>query len=326
MPARLSRLAVVASLAALCLVPAGGAALDSGSSVSFTFFPEKAFQGQPASFAVNVRPKGTKCSAQVLYAGGSRQVFAPVLARTGRASWRWTVPPKARLGQATLSVLCGRAGRSSRVFTVTGPPSAPARVIVANSGFSQRVRFTTREVSFGVVLSNPTPDKDALDVTVLVNFVDATNRVVKSVSSRIGGVAAEARYYHGGSTTIPDGTPVSSLEIVTQIGGQAVDKLRGPATADVQVLASQWDPGYVGAVQGQLLNDHPTMLLLNSQISAVVFDAAGNVLGGGIGFGSAPLLPGVRAYFQANGGVGAIPIDRASTAGISVIGSYQAVG
>ncbi len=326
MPARLSRLALVASLAALCFVPTGGATLDSGSSVSFAFFPEKAFQGQPASFAVNVRPKGTKCTAQVLYAGGARQAFAAVLARTGRATWRWTVPPKARLGQATLSVVCGRAGRSSRVLTVTGPPTAPARVIVEKQGFSQRVRFTTREVSFGVVLSNPTADKDALDVTVLVNFVDATNRVVATTSTTVPGVRAEARFYHGGSTTIPDGTPVSKLEIVTRIGSQAVRQLRGPALDDIQVLAAMWDPGYVGAIQGQLLNDNTRLLLTNTQISTVVFDGAGNVIGGGTGYASAPMLPGVRSYFQANGGVGAIPIDRAASASVSAVGTYQAVG
>ena len=326
MPAPRSRLALTVALAALCLVPGGSGAVDGGSSVAFAFFPERAFQGQPAAVAVHVRPKGTRCTAQVRYFGGATQGLGSARARTGRATWRWTVPPKARLGQANLTIACGSAGRNSRVFTVTGPPSAPARVVVEKQGFSQRVRFTTRDVSFGVVLSNPTPDKDALDVNVLVNFVDATNRVVATTSTTIPGVRAEARFYHGGSTTIPDGTPVSKLEVVTRIGSQAVGQLRGPALDDVQVLAALWDPGYVGAVQGQLRNDHATQLLTNTQISAVVFDAAGNVIGGGTGYASAPMLPGVRSYFQANGGVGAIPIDRAAGAGVSAVGSYQQVG
>jgi hypothetical protein len=104
-----------------------------------------------------------------------------------------------------------------------------------------------------------------------------------------------------------------------------VRALRGPTLGSIQVLASLWDPGFVGAVQGELLNDHTTQLLTNTQLSAVVFDPAGNVLGGGTGYASAPLLPGVRAYFQANGGVGAIPVDRAATALVSAVGTYQQV-
>jgi hypothetical protein len=47
--------------------------------------------------------------------------------------------------------------------------------------------------------------------------------------------------------------------------------------------------------------------------------------GGGTGYASAPMLPDVRSYFQANGGVASIPTDRAER-GVSAVGSYQAVG
>ena len=87
--------------------------------------------------------------------------------------------------------------------------------------------------------------------------------------------------------------------------------------------ASRFDPGWVGAVVGQVENDHPTMVLTSVQVSTVVFDSSGNVLGGGKGSSTGGLLPGVRAYFSASSGVSSIPIDRAASAGVSVLGRYE---
>ena len=310
-------------LAALTVASLAGAAVETGASLRFSFLPQKAFQGQPAALAVAVRPSGVRCSAVVRYADGRSQSLGAVVARSSRAAWRWTLPASARLGLATASVSCARAGRISRTFAVSGPPSAPARVIVQKNGFSQRLRYSSREVSYGLVLANPSPEKDALDVSVLINFVDATNRVVKTETPSVAAVAAGAQYFLGGSTTIPDSTPVSKLEIVTRIGSQAPKSAHYAPTADVQVLQSLYDLGFVGAVQGQLMNDLPSFLLSNASISAVIFDPAGEVIGGGTGYGSGSLLPGVRAYFQASLGLSAVPIDRAATAGVSVFGRYE---
>lgn len=316
---------LLVSLAVLIATSAGGAAVDAGASIRFGFVPQKAFQGQPASLSVAVRPSGVRCSASLRYADGAGQTLKAVIARSGRAAWSFVVAPKAKIGSATVTVACGKAGRISRAIAIVGPPAAPAKVVLEKSGFSQRMRFTTREVSYGLVLANPSPEKDALDVVVLVNFVDATNRVVKTESVTVPAVRAESQYFLGGSTTIPDATPVSSLEVVTRIGSQTLKSVRTPALADVLVQASLWDPGYVGAVVGQILNDHPTDMLTNAQISVVLFDPAGNVIGGGLGYGGASLMPGVRAYFQASNGVGSIPFDRAAAASVSVLGTYQRV-
>ncbi|MDX6438320.1 MAG: hypothetical protein QOF45_903 [Gaiellaceae bacterium] len=318
-----ARPALLAALTGLVLATSAGAAVDLGSSVGFRFLPQKTFQGQPASLTVTVRPSGVRCVPTIRYADGASQTLKAAVARSNRASWTFTVPPKARIGAASASVKCGRAGRISRTFAVVGPPAAPAKVVIKKSGFSQRVRFTTREVSYGVILSNPSPEKDALDVSVIINFIDATNRVVATQAETVGGVGAGSDFYLGGSTQIPDATPVSTLEIVTRIGSQDMAAKLGPPTSDVLVQASAYDPGWVGAVVGQVQNDHPTKLLTSSQVSAVVFDASGNVIGGGKGYSTGGLLPGVRAYFSASSGVSAIPVDRAAAAGVSVLGQYQ---
>ena len=38
-------------------------------------------------------------------------------------------------------------------------------------------------------------------------------------------------------------------------------------------------------MQGEVVNDHGTLMLKNTNLSAVLFDAAGNVLGGATGLG-----------------------------------------
>ena len=187
------------------------------STLRFGFVPQKAFQGQPAALSVVVRPTGVRCYAAIRYADASLHKLPSVVARAGKASWKWTIPAKIRIGSASANVACGKAGKASRSFAVVGPPSAPARVIIRKSGFSQRVRSTTREVSFGIVLSNPSPENDALDVSVLVNFIDSTNRVVATSTTKVSAVGAGSDYYLGGSTSIPDATPVSKLEIVQRI-------------------------------------------------------------------------------------------------------------
>lgn len=321
MPARSLALA---ALAALCLTATAAASLDAGSSLRFGFVPKKAFQGQPASLTVVVRPTGVRCSPTIRYADGSAQRLRTTAARAGRASWKWTVPAKARLGAATASVSCGKAGRVARSFAVVGPPTAPAQVNVRKSGFSQRVRFSNRDVSYGIVLHNPSPENDALSVTVLVNFVDATNRVVDTDTANVAAVGAGTEYYLGGSTSIPDASQVSSLEIVVRIGGQEPKRKRSPAVSDILVQQARYDPGWVGAVVGQIENDWKTMLLLSTRISAVVFDSSGAVIGGAQGMTNAGQLPGVRAYFNAGSSVSSIPFDRAASASVSVLGTYEA--
>jgi hypothetical protein len=321
-----ARLVAVSALTGLCLAATASASIDMTSSLRFGFVPQKAFQGQPASLSVVVRPTGVRCTAAIRYADASLLQLPSVVARAGKASWKWTIPAKVRIGAASANVACGKAGHASRSFAVVGPPSAPAKVLVRKSGFSQRVRATTREVSYGIVLSNPSPENDALDVSVLVNFVDSTNRVVATSTNKISAVGAGTDYYLGGSTSIPDATPVSKLEIVQRIASQAPKQKRGPATSDVLVQANRYEPGWIGAVVGQITNDNPTMLLSTTQISVVVFNSAGDVIGGGTGYSVGGLLPGVRAYFSAGSGVSSIPTDQAFSAGVSVLGRYEQTG
>jgi hypothetical protein len=319
-----ARLIVLVALAGLSLTATAAGALDAADSLRFGFVPQRTFQGQPASLSVVVRPTGVRCGASIRYADRSLQTLPSVKSRAGKASWKWTIPAKAKLGPATATVSCGKAGKVARSFAVVGPPTAPARVVIQKNGFSQRVFFSTRKVSYGIELSNPSPENDALDVSVLVNFLDATNRVVDTDTSKIDAIGAGTVFYLGGSTSIPDSSQVSKIEIVTRIGGQSPKRKLGPGFSDILVQAQKSDPAWTGAVVGQILNDHPTMLLKRTTISAVVYDSAGNVIGGSTGRSSDALLPGVRAYFQSATGADAIPYDRVGSASVSMLGAYEA--
>ena len=92
---------VVAALTGLCLAATAGASTDGASSVRFGFVPQKAFPGQPASLSVVVRPTGVRCSASIRYADASLHRLPSVVARAGKASWRWTIPPRIKLGSAS---------------------------------------------------------------------------------------------------------------------------------------------------------------------------------------------------------------------------------
>src|SRR5215213_2823299 len=280
-----ARIIVLVALAGLSLTATAAGSRDGAESLRFGFIPQRTFLGQPASLSVVVRPTGVRCTASIRYADRTLQRLPSTIARSGKASWRWQIPAKVKTGSATANVSCRGAGSSSRGFTVAGPPSAPAKVVLLKHGFSQRV-----------------VDTDTVDI-------DA--------------IGAGTVFYLGGSTTIPDGSPVSKLEVVTRIGGQSARKKLGPSSADILVQAQLYDPAWTAAVVGQILNDHPTMLLKRTQVSAVIYDSAGNVIGGSTGGSYDALLPGVRAYFQASSGADAIPFDRVAGASVSMLGTYE---
>src|SRR5687768_3171588 len=124
--ARFARTALLASLAALCAVPAGATALDAGSSLRIAFLPQKTFRGQNAKLTVVAKPAGVRCTGRVVYADGQRQGLARTTARRGKATWTWRVPLNVKLGAATVNASCARAGSVSRVITVAGAPTEPA--------------------------------------------------------------------------------------------------------------------------------------------------------------------------------------------------------
>jgi hypothetical protein len=257
----------------------------------------------------------------VLYHDGKAQTgLGPMLA-AGRASWTWVVADTAAAGAARVTASCGKFGRISHSMLIVGS-LIPPKITVVKSGFSIRPRFTGTNVSWGLVLRNTSPNADALQVYILLNFVLADGRALGTQTTNVTAIGAGSPFYVGGELNFPGAAPIVRLEPVIQIGGHQRKKTFFPAITNVVVEANQGDPGWVGDVAGELVNDDAPWILNSASLFAVVFDAAGNVLGGGMGSAGAKSPPGTRQVFKLSSGFDPIPIDKAARAEISSMPSY----
>jgi hypothetical protein len=113
-----------------------------------------------------------------------------------------------------------REGRQAdRRASDRGRPEEPG-VTVTKHGFSQRFRSGLSTVGYGIVLTNTAADRDALDVIVLTNFVDATNTVLGTDTRLISGIPAGAPYCMGDYASLP-AIQVERLEITVQVQSRA---------------------------------------------------------------------------------------------------------
>lgn len=321
--------ALVAAAATLGLLACVGGASAGGAgwTIRFGFVPSRAYQGLPASVTVLVKPANVTCTLAVRYVDGSLQPgLGQARASSGSVKWTWSLADAAPAGPARASVACGRAGSLSRVFTVVGSTTRHSKLAIVRSGFTQRPdQFDAGStVSYGVVLSNPSPGEDAGGVTVLVNFVDAANHVLGTATSSVSAIAASTSFDLGGFASLPVQTAVTKLEIVVQTQTFSQQRMHIPPVQNVVIVPGRFDPSYVGEVDGELVNDDAVKVLTSAQLSIVLFDASGDVVGGGTGLAYASLPPGTRSFFTATSGFSSVPIDRASVAAISLVPTYQA--
>jgi hypothetical protein len=200
----------------------------------------------------------------------------------------------------------------------------PARIHVVKSGWSVRnFPYGGSAVSYGVILANESPQQDALDVKVLVNFVMADNRLIGSATVRVSDIAAGTQHAMGGDLNFPGGAPVARLEVVVEIGGRGPATHTKPGISAVRVMPSPFEPAWCGSVEGEVQNDHPTRTINTVELSAVVLDANGDVIGGGNGFALASLPPASRMFFKISSGMRPIALSRAATALVSIVPKYK---
>jgi len=248
-------------------------------------------------------------------------------AANGRATWTWRVPLSAQAGLAKVTASCAGAGTASRGLIVVGQ-LIPPKISVVKDGFSVRPHDygSGSDVSYGVILHNASSNADATNVSVLVNFVLADNKLLGSQSSNLQLLRAGSTYALGASMSFPGAAPIARLEVVVQIGGKQAASPHQPVLSNVIIEPDQFKPDWVGDVAGELVNADPTLTLQNASLSAVVFDKAGNVVGGGNGFSSFTLPAGTRAVFKLTSGFSAIPMVKADSVSVSVIPSWKQPG
>jgi hypothetical protein len=304
----------IAAVGSALLVAVFLAAIAEARSakVAFTRAPATALQGKLVKIAVATKPVlSSRCTLVIRYKDGALERMT-TFSRRGLAQWDWRVPEVAQPGRASLSVSCSGAGSATRLVTVVGT-LIPPKIVVVDQGFSVRARSTGSDATFGLMLRNTSPNADALEIYVLVNFVMADGQAIGTKTEVIDAIPAGTTFAYGESLRFPGAAPIARLEVVVKVGGRQRRLIHEPIVQSIGIVPARTDAMWVGEVNGEIVNDHPS---LN------VFDAAGAIVGGGNGSATALLPPGTRQVFKITSGVAAIPWARASRAVVSTFSTY----
>jgi hypothetical protein len=319
-----NRLFLFAVTAILGLCVFAGPASGRAVGIHFVAGQKRIVQGNTMMLTIRVSPANTQCALTVRYKDGQTQNGLPLgKPAGGKVAWRWRVPRTVEPGPARLDVWCPGAGRASRSLIVIGGVVA-AKIQVVKSGWSERpYPFGGTGVSYGVILANTSPQQDAQDVTALVNFVMADNRLIGSATVHVSNIAAGTQHAMGGELQFPGGAPIARLEVVVTIGKRAPATKGKPGVSQIRVMPSLFEPQWAGSIEGELQNDSANRTLQNAELSAVVLDGAGNVIGGATGFGGASLPPAARVFFKLENGMRPISMGRVASAIVSVVPTYR---
>jgi len=320
-----ARLTAVAAVAAAAVF--AGTASAQSTGVGFTLLPKKVVQGTDARVAVSVRPSGTRCTLNVRYQGGTQQPgLGATMATGGRAAWTWHVPTDVQAGPAQTTVRCARAGAATHVLLIVGRLVEP-KITVTKQGFTTRANpGAGTRLSYGLILHNDAQDRDAMDVSVQTNFVMGDNNLLGTDTQHITGIPAGSDYALGRMINFPGTAPITRLEVVIRVEKYQPRSLHNPTLANIHLVPGLFDQNWLGTIEGELQNTDLSLSLQSADLSAVVFDAAGNVLGGGSGFAFQTLPPGAREFIQLSYGLDAIPMVRAASIMISVTSTWKQPG
>lgn len=293
---------LVAAVAATLAAPAS----PRPAQVVFLTKSPGAVPGSEVRATVVVSRAVTNCQGTLRHARTALTQSVPVVRL--RASFSWRLPAAAAPGAWTIAVTCGTAGSVSGSLKVTrrAAPAGVPTVSVDKSGFS----LAGTSVGYGVVLRNTAADRDALGVTVTVNVLDAGNHVLKTEVTRIAGIPAALTYYFGGVVFLDAATTAVSLQASVRVAAGQAERFRPPDVADVHAV----DAAGVAHLEGVLGNEGTRPISALTRITGVVFDPAGNVIGGGYTFPTGLVQPSDHMQFDI--AVPGVTVDR--------IGSVQA--
>jgi len=315
-------LAALFTLAVLAMTAAGAAARDVTVPV--------VHRGQTAR--ISARVSGTPpCLASVQYADGLTQNTGIKHAILGKVSWTIRIPNNAAIGTAHWNVRCGPSAKSTGTWRVArstasgGGPALPV-VMVQGNGFSQRPdKFGgTSKVSFGIFLKDTSPTRDAENVYLLINFVDATGELLGTMTKSIPLVGADQVFAYGDEMSLRTQALVTKLEVTVKVGdGSPAAAHPQPHFANVRIVPDSHDPSWVSEVDGEIANDTAQATMTSAQLSIVVLDASGGIVGGGKANVNSPLPSGSRMVFLGQSGFGDIPTNKAASVVISAQPQYQ---
>lgn len=276
-----------------------------------------------------VNTNTTPCKGILQYANGKITQTRRYPVRNHRVRIPLRVSRSAAFGTGRWRVVCRWQVGMGSFVVVKGAPktvSAAPKIVVDRQGYSQRPAKTGTSslLSYGLLLRNSSPSEDAENVYVIVNAETATGDLVGSRAETIAVIPAGGTWALGNSINLRTQVPVARLELTIRVGAHEPKSAHVlPDFANVHPVPSLSDPGYVGEVDGEILNDTTPLTLSSARLSIVVLDRAGNPLGGGTGSSIAALPPGSRFVFTAHSGFSAIPLDQAASVLVSVEPRYS---
>jgi hypothetical protein len=310
-------------LAAAVVAVTAGHASGATAKVGFGAFPGHVVQGTMVHVTVATRNVTTGCTLHVRYAGGSAQAgLGPAFVVAGQAQWSWEIPTNVQAGVAHATARCGKTA-FARPFVVVGKlttaPTPAAKVVVVRSGFSTRTETSgSTRLSYGLILHNQADVRDAGDITVQTNFVLADDHLLGTDTERISGIAAGSDFAYGNTVYFPGLAPVVRLEFVVSVDHFQPHALTMPTLENVHIEPQNFQPQWVGTIEGEIQNTNPTSTLQSAALSAVVLDASGAIIGGTSGGYVTQTLPtGARAFIQIRN-LDVLPTDRAASALVSM--------
>jgi hypothetical protein len=307
------------------------ASASAASERSAGMAPSLVHRGGKTTISIKSNTSVVACTAMLTYANGKGQMTPSRRPVNGRVTFVVSIPKAAAYGPGHWVVHCGLLSWQGSFIVVqtqskSGTVNASPTVAVDKQGFLQRPDKSGPGslLSYGLVLHDTSRTEDAQNVYVIVNMVDAAGELLGSQSQTVGYIPAGGTYALGNALPLRTQVGVTQLELTIRVGGHEPHKAQVmPNFANVRLLPSIIDPGWVAEVDGEVVNDTSPKTLSHAQLSIVVLDAGGNVLGGGSGTIFAAVPSGSRFVFVATNGFKAIPLDQAASALISPAPSYE---
>ena len=135
------------------------------------------------------------------------------------------------------------------------------------------------------------------------------------------------RWHVVGSTQAVPSKPVvlvTKLEVTVRVGGGAPAVPHPvPHFSNILIVPDRGDPTWVSEVDGEVANDTSPATMTSAQISVVVLDPNGAIVGGGQTTLYTALPSGSRMVFLAQSGFSDIPSNKAGSVAITAQPQYQ---
>jgi hypothetical protein len=184
-----------------------------------------------------------------------------------------------------------------------GPPAvvtySPPPVTVQASGMTQMTALNGTRATYGVVLSNPAPQLDAVGVTATLTFLDQSGGPIATETQHITVIPHSSTFAFGGELDSPLSATLGSIRTNIVVKWGATAGLQPLTVSDV--TAGPYGNEGACRVSGAATNSYRVPLSSDEATAcAVVSNSAGAVLGGdcedlGAALGAESLAPGATA-------------------------------